>query len=1254
MPGAIRFPVLQGLPAKKNIGVRRLAGRAPGKTVRHMLNLHFAPSLDLLVPELLSELRRVWEDPFAPPSVVVPSPALGKWLAMRLADGAVSARGDAAKPDPLGCVANLPTLMLERFLWGALAPDADMELLDASRLGHAVFALLDERLLGENSYAPLRDYLATRNGVGPDPLKRAQLSARIARRFLEYEFNRPSVWNPDRRAWQSHGIDASWLSGAYYAKDGGVHEEWQRDLYRRADALVSRAGPDGKRFLSLPRLHRLRRETGTGGIPWSVAPGHVFLFGVTKVSHFHRNLLVEISQMEGVTIGVYLTNPCAEFWEDVDTRRSRGVRRAWKSDSDATSAAIRSRRHEDYTKENLDFANLPKDHPLLELWGDAGKENIFLWCPQAQWNFEYHGPAWAESSEPPATLLRALQYSLLRGQSDLPRRNGALNADGSLVVLACPDRGREIEELREQILDLVHEGTIDRLNDVVAYLPDPAPYIPYIQKVFGAFGPGEPGFIPFTILSTPGGDGLFSQGMNILLDIAGGRFDRPAVFSLLANPLVLYSMGISRDDIVAWERWAEELGIFRGFNREHRAWMGDAGGAQSDAHTFELGIARMLAGNLADDPVNLDYRIFDNQGEAYAPVAPYRDFETGDRDRLEKFCETVETLHADCGGLKTAAGNGPGPAVAALTKMARRWFGALPDEGSVDAAEALLVKNFLDSLQSIPQGGDAPSPGRGYGLREFLAQARSCLPEELPGGAKAWTGGITFAPLRPAMIAPHRIVFAAGLDATEFPGTADRPGWDLLSKRRIVGDSDRVRDNRFAFLELVHAARERLVLSFLSRNMQKEEELQPSSVVLELETYLAGRAPAVNLRRDVPWILRESLDIVQGLGRKHGGWDPVHLELARIAAEGLGAADRYEASPLPPPRTALPSSPQTRTDLRGLRRFFMNPLEYHLSRTLGIADDDEPETADASDEPLESGALILSSLQKRIWTELLRKVFPPLRGDEASGPYALEEEARELAARAYDRHVASGRSPEAQFMDMERQSLAAWAVLCARATIDLGKNFSDHFLVVNANPSLGRAGVAGELRLFMPGGAQCMVACRHDLALVPRGGAEPGGCVGILGFKKDGRAADNPDLWMAGVLQWIAEQSQKNGPALRLVQLNRGSGDAPCFDCCAMKKTCDGGDIAGWLAARVDEMLSRRCDDHLPFASVKYLFGKGGWDAVTSDALAGELAGDHSVYRCRLDAFGLLDPAIPRVGDPALRALAAARFGPMLERWLHE
>jgi exonuclease V gamma subunit len=140
-----------------------------------MLHLHFAPSLDLLVPAFLSDMHKIWLDPFEPPAVIVPSPAIGKWLTMRMADG--TANAEEGQAGSFGCVANLEMCTLERYLWDALKPSDGMELLDVAHVQQIICALLENKNLQNNFYAPLRNYLAAGNNGEIDPLKRVQLSS---------------------------------------------------------------------------------------------------------------------------------------------------------------------------------------------------------------------------------------------------------------------------------------------------------------------------------------------------------------------------------------------------------------------------------------------------------------------------------------------------------------------------------------------------------------------------------------------------------------------------------------------------------------------------------------------------------------------------------------------------------------------------------------------------------------------------------------------------------------------------------------------------------------------------------------------------------------------------------------------------------------------------------------------------------------------------------------------------------------------
>jgi exonuclease V gamma subunit len=973
---------------------------------------------------------------------------------------------------------------------------------------------------------------------------------------------------------------------------------------------------------------------------------------------------------------VFLANPCAEFWEDVDTRRHRGkLRRAWTSNSDATCAGIAPRSPDDYGKEELKDLDQPpptRDHSLLELWGNAGKANIFLWCARALWNFEYHSPSWVETEKHPDSLLKTVQYSLLRCSNELPR---GLLADNSLQVLACADPGREVEELREHILDLVKSASVDYLTEIVVYVADIGAYVSHIQRVFGAFRQDDAEYIPFSVLGAPGTNSVFAQGMHTLLKIFEGHFDRAHVFALLRNQIVQCTRRFSPDNVAVWESWAEELGIFRGYNRRQREEMGDRGETATDSHTFELGIARLLIGNLAADPADMNLTLLaGDNAPAFIPIPPFRNFDTSDFDSIEAFCKLVEDLYI-CVSTLRACGT-LSDSVDVAIKIVGDWMSVIPEEQTWNlAVEGRIRNEFLEALPAIKLQNSLGKREEPTQISEFVALALQCLPEELPAGSKAWSGGITFAPLRPAMIVPHKVVFALGLDATAFPGVSDKPGWDLLSHKQIVGDSDPVRDNRFAFLELLHAAQERLVLSFRARNMQKEELLQPSSVVCELESYLSQQGLRIpdevlhearcSVRRDIPWIVRESLENLVTPERFWGSWEASTVRLACIEREtGMRTARHRHGTRFEAP--AHPTANHVQTTAYDLRLFIANPLEYHLSRTLGLDIDEQPATMCATDEPLQSGALEMSELQKEIWSQLLALAFPENAMDSLETPEELADKAEDIARAVHADYVIRGCSPEAQLCSMEGQFLVNWARQCAAITLDLRTRFGSHKLLVNAGMSLGRPWMTGFVSIDMGEGKDCAVDCRHGFALVPRSAI---GEIGIIAVKKEGDAKSNPDLWLTGTLQWLAEQHSERPDActVQRVQLNRGNGKeqkagwsaAPLAHTAPLP-------LRIWLADRIREMLLDRCADHLPFAVVKDITKQSkrnpiSWDQrfakVTVAGVEEKLSdGVHSPYSCFLEGFKLAEARIPFSDEPdkirrdeKLLDLVKRRFAVMLK-----
>jgi hypothetical protein len=321
----------------------------------------------------------------------------------------------------------------------------------------------------------------------------------------------------------------------------------------------------------------------------------------------------------------------------------------------------------------------------------------------------------------------------------------------------------------------------------------------------------------------------------------------------------------------------------------------------------------------------------------------------------------------------------------------------------------------------------------------------------------------------------------------------------------------------------------------------------------------------------------------------------------------------------------------------------------------------------ATDEPLDSGDRALSKMRKSIWTAVLRAVFSAEEKDAVIDMAIVTEIARREADRAYDEHAGAGGAPEAQIGAMERSSVVRWAAECADTALALTQEFQNHKLLENVDFSLCRVRALSRLTIRLPDTGECTIEGRHGLALVPRRESVNGAAMGIIGIRKEGRAEDNPDLWIAGVIQWLVEQELKPGYLVKVVQLNRGKDGKTGVDTAPFKGSAGIKDrIEAWLRDRLVEMLAKPCSDHLPFAVIQSLVKRPAgrnepipwdqlWAKVTAENIEDKLnVEDHPVYRCYLPAFDLTDARIPEINDDLLRGLAQSRFAPMLEGWFHE
>src|SRR5581483_8102599 len=133
--------------------------------------------------------------------------------------------------------------------------------------------------------------------------------------------------------------------------------------------------------------------------------------------------------------------------------------------------------------------------------------------------------------------------------------------------------------------------------------------------------------------------GLSALGQALLdmLDLAMESFTRSRVFQVLLNPCFLARLGVDRAQALTWLRWAETLGIYRGWDADERH---EQGYPRSTFYAWRLGLQRLRLGRFMEVVAD------DTAGPAprFGHVIPFADLASTDREQLDAFCRAVEGL----------------------------------------------------------------------------------------------------------------------------------------------------------------------------------------------------------------------------------------------------------------------------------------------------------------------------------------------------------------------------------------------------------------------------------------------------------------------------------------------------------------------------------------------------------------------------------------------------------------------------------
>lgn len=899
---------------------------------------------------LLEELAKLLEErplpsPFEPETIVVQSGDMERWLVKELA-----AR--------LGVFANarfpFPNAIVDELFRCVLTDVPAEDPLSRERMTWRLFGLLPDA-----GSLPEGEGIAGYLSDDPEGRMRIQLAEKIAG-----VLDRAILYRPK--------MVLSW------EKEEGAEGGWLPGLWRR---LVAGDGKNHRVALQHRFLKRIGRQ-----MPAPVGlPSRICVFGIPAMPAFHFNVLVAVSRF--VDVHLFFLNPSEKYWGDILGHREQ----------------IRERRRAEEDLDPEDDLHLYTGNALLASLGRQGRDfhRLVVSATEGVSDDRFEAPAGD-------TLLARIQSDIFhlvnRGaeaKEEHEQERLSLD-DDSIRIHSCHSRMREMEVLKDRLLDLFSKDPSLSPGDVVVMAPDIDAYAPFVEAVFGhdrEDASGEAPGIPFSVANR--GSVARSPFLRAFLDILalrGGWFTASEVVALCGSDPVRRRFEFSPEDIDRISGWVGEAGIRWGIDGEDR---GKAGLPRFGDFSWREGLSRLL----------LSVAVALEDAEPFREVLPCTRMEGDDSLLIGRFVDFTEKLFTGVRSLD---------APRTVREWAEKLSGLsdvllLPEE---EDGNALRLKKELDGMARIAEASGVTGPVPFDPVRHWIAGRLEAAGAVRDSGFLA--GAVTFCKLLPMRSIPFRVIALAGMNGGDFPRQERSPDFDPVARHPRPGDRSLRDEDRYLFLESILSAGERLIITYVGRSMQSDEPIPPSVVVSELLDYAdQGFLPPCGFETEKETTVKDWLVVdhpLQSFSPKafeDGQTVPARGPFSysrenREAAEKLAAAGRGEpalptegsrfvASPL-----ALPEEGVAHVDISALIRFLKHPVRFFLRESLGISlPVDSPPLSD--EEPFSLDGLQSFSARELLVRRRLRDENPEgdasiLRAKGVLPPgHFGEEAARELS-----------------------------------------------------------------------------------------------------------------------------------------------------------------------------------------------------------------------------------------------------------------
>lgn len=838
--------------------------------------------------------------------VVVHSQGMARWLGMELSKH-LGICANITFPFPKAMVRQSVGAVLgeQRDAWKVWRPDAML---------WGTLSALDEHI-DHPSFAPLNAYLAERSDSGEARDALGHVDAVLLARELADIFDRYISYRPR--------LIAEWDQG------GGDPRDWQPRLWRGLKARTK------TRHLGA-MVDELKGALSAGSVVSPEAlPRRLCLFGISTLPPFYLELFAAMSRIR--ELHLFILCPSNLYWGDI---RAKGER----------AALLRAAERKTGKPANLAELHLDEGNPLLASFGRLGRDfQVVLESQDSATPYEDVGDAlFIDPIAESQSLLHTLQSDILNVRTravdgDVPPIT-LDPEDSSLRVHACYGAMRQVEALRDDLLERLARDPSLEPRDIVVMTPDVEGFAPIVEAVFGDSG-ADPQ-LPYRIADrSVASENPIAEVLERILSLTTRRITGAELLDLFAMTPVRERFGLHEEDIATIKAWIQESGIRWGVDAEGRE---SHGQPAYELNTWRFGLDRMLLG-----------AAMPSEGQhAFMGVLAYDEIEGGDAETLGRLAEACEALFSLLDALQRAR------PIDAWVETLKGALEAMTQVKDIDAWRVQQVHAALDELKE-----DAARGGTTLDLDR--AAIAALLKRRLDSPARAagfLTGAVTVCAMVPMRSVPFRVVALIGMDEDTYPRKASGLGFDKTWRHPRIGDRNPREEDRYLMLEAILAARDALIVTYQGRDPQSGEEKAPAAPIDELLEVIADSAGLDESRS--PVLLHHPLHAFSpSLFGVVSAYDQRGERIRRETpprsydTRRLNAARQMLQEPIQPPSLvrgalALEKRAEDHEEVRlsALIDFFKNPSKGLLHRRLGVyLEDDEGGLLDREPTQIDAG-----------------------------------------------------------------------------------------------------------------------------------------------------------------------------------------------------------------------------------------------------------------------------------------------------------